>query len=78
VERLKEDGVANVAVEGLAATVFAFGQTSSGKTFTMGSYPLASHHDCGIIPRVLKCVLAFLNAFAPRASHHYGDLFPAV
>eukprot|EP00884_Botryococcus_braunii_P004132 jgi/Botrbrau1/1371/Bobra.0063s0079.1 len=39
---------------GINSTVFAFGQTSSGKTFTMGSAPLASHHNCGIIPRVLQ------------------------
>ena len=41
--------------EGYNACVFAYGQTSSGKTFTMGSGShLVSEDDVGLIPRVIN------------------------
>jgi kinesin family protein 4/21/27 len=46
--------------EGYNATVLAYGPTGSGKTHTMGMgsalHSMAEHH--GIIPRVIKYVLA--------------------
>ena len=39
-------------IEGCAGTAFAYGQTSSGKTFTMNG----SETDPGLIPRAIKDV----------------------
>ena len=41
--------------EGYNATILAYGQTSSGKTYTMGSYHKydTKKEDLGIIPRVI-------------------------
>ena len=42
--------------EGYNATILAYGQTSSGKTYTMGSAFNSNidEKDLGIIPRVIK------------------------
>ena len=48
-------------MEGYNATLFAYGQTSSGKTFTMEG---VSHEDPelkGIIPRVMESLFELLN-----------------
>ena len=44
--------------EGYNATILAYGQTSSGKTYTMGSYHKygTKEEDLGIIPRVVTRV----------------------
>ncbi|GMH23207.1 hypothetical protein Nepgr_025050 [Nepenthes gracilis] len=42
--------IIHASVEGFNGTVFAYGQTSSGKTFTMNG----SQNDPGVIPRAVK------------------------
>lgn len=43
------DGV----LEGFNGTVFAYGQTASGKTHTMEGSSLDGDHEAGIIPRMV-------------------------
>lgn len=44
--------------EGYNATILAYGQTSSGKTYTMGTSDLAglSEDEIGIVPRVINFI----------------------
>jgi hypothetical protein len=51
------DNLLNQTIDGYHATVFAYGQTSSGKTFTMeGSEKDKSENDinCGLIPKAIR------------------------
>ncbi|KAJ3415476.1 hypothetical protein HDV05_004918 [Chytridiales sp. JEL 0842] len=50
-------------VDGFNVTIFAYGQTSSGKTYTMGSNNNATTPDaqCGIIPRVIRQVMKLIQ-----------------
>jgi kinesin family member 5 len=43
-------------LEGYNATIFAYGQTSSGKTYTMEGSDIRSERDKGIIPRVVEAL----------------------
>ena len=45
----------NSALEGYSATIFAYGQTGTGKTHTMQG---ASGEERGIIPRSLEMIVA--------------------
>jgi hypothetical protein len=46
--------IVNSLFEGINGTIFAYGQTASGKTYTMqGSPILADLEKCGIIPRTV-------------------------
>jgi Tfp pilus assembly pilus retraction ATPase PilT len=51
--------VVNSVLEGFNGTIFAYGQTSSGKTYTMQGYDIDQPGNKGIIPRM---VLNQLNA----------------
>ncbi|KAI7873353.1 P-loop containing nucleoside triphosphate hydrolase protein [Mucor mucedo] len=51
----------NQAMEGYNATVFAYGQTASGKTFTMGT-----ETEPGVIPRSVENVFAFIKKAITR------------
>ncbi|KAI8843189.1 P-loop containing nucleoside triphosphate hydrolase protein, partial [Chytriomyces cf. hyalinus JEL632] len=50
-------------VDGFNVTIFAYGQTSSGKTYTMGSSNTAEtpEKDLGIIPRVVNQVMDLIK-----------------
>ncbi|CAK7347392.1 unnamed protein product [Dovyalis caffra] len=52
----------HAAVEGFNGTVFAYGQTSSGKTFTMNG----SQNDRGIIHRAVKDVFNKIHMISER------------
>ncbi|KAK1406689.1 hypothetical protein QVD17_38297 [Tagetes erecta] len=54
--------IIHAVLQGFNGTVFAYGQTSSGKTFTMNG----SHHDPGIIHRAIKHIFAQTNASTDR------------
>lgn len=43
-------------LEGFNGTVFAYGQTSSGKTFTMQGPDIYDRNMKGIIPRMIKTI----------------------
>jgi hypothetical protein len=45
------------AMEGYSATVFAYGQTSSGKTYTM----MGSEHNPGVIPEAIYDVFEYIS-----------------
>ena len=51
--------IVNSAMEGINQTVFAYGQTSSGKTFTMKGYPV-NGEITGLIPLSVQQI--FINA----------------
>lgn len=48
-------------MQGFNGTVFAYGQTSSGKTFTMSGPDLEDPISMGIIPRMVNTVFDFIN-----------------
>eukprot|EP00968_Pinguiococcus_pyrenoidosus_P026010 scaffold7052_cov254-Pinguiococcus_pyrenoidosus.AAC.15 len=52
-------------LQGYNGTIFAYGQTGTGKTHTMGILETVTEESAGIVPRALKDVFAF----ADRASH---------
>ncbi|KAL8243119.1 hypothetical protein R6Q59_009377 [Mikania micrantha] len=54
--------IIHAVVEGFNGTAFAYGQTSSGKTFTMNG----SENDPGIIHRAVKDIFAKTNASTNR------------
>ncbi|KAI3465239.1 hypothetical protein Pfo_021902 [Paulownia fortunei] len=60
-ELLTKD-IINAAVEGFNGTAFAYGQTSSGKTFTMNG----SENDPGIIHRAVKDIFAKIQKTSDR------------
>ncbi|KAL3617867.1 hypothetical protein CASFOL_038188 [Castilleja foliolosa] len=60
-ELLTKD-IISAAVEGFNGTAFAYGQTSSGKTFTMNG----SENDPGIIHRAVKDVFAKIQKTSDR------------
>lgn len=58
------------AMEGYNSLVFAYGQTASGKTFTL----MGSEDEPGITPRALKDVFGYIRKVStclpPRYEHH--------
>ncbi|XP_056697864.1 kinesin-like protein KIN-7N isoform X2 [Spinacia oleracea] len=60
-ELLTKD-IISAAVEGFNGTVFAYGQTSSGKTFTMNG----SENDAGVIHRAVKDVFDMITKHDER------------
>ncbi|KAI7902099.1 P-loop containing nucleoside triphosphate hydrolase protein [Cokeromyces recurvatus] len=52
----------NQAMEGFNATVFAYGQTASGKTFTM----MGTETEPGVIPRSVSQIFDFIKKAATR------------
>ncbi|KAI5121050.1 hypothetical protein M0805_008626 [Coniferiporia weirii] len=52
----------NAAMDGYNAVVFAYGQTASGKTFTL----TGTDEEPGIIPRAMKDVFAFIRRTPTR------------
>ncbi|KAI8609063.1 P-loop containing nucleoside triphosphate hydrolase protein [Chytriomyces sp. MP71] len=56
-------GLVHQFVDGFNVTIFAYGQTSSGKTYTMGStnHFDTSEHEMGIIPRVVHQVMNLIS-----------------
>ncbi|XP_051123669.1 kinesin-like protein KIN-7N isoform X2 [Andrographis paniculata] len=55
-------GITDAAVEGFNGTAFAYGQTSSGKTFTMNG----SENNPGIIPRAVKDIFGKIQEATDR------------
>lgn len=49
-------------MEGFNGTVFAYGQTSSGKTFTMAGVDIEDPEHMGIIPRMVSTVFGQIEA----------------
>jgi centromeric protein E len=52
----------HAAMEGFNAVIFAYGQTASGKTFTLSG----TDDEPGIIPRAMKDVFAFIRRTSTR------------
>ena len=46
--------VVSEMLQGTNGTIFAYGQTGTGKTYTMGILDFISSEDAGIIPRALS------------------------
>lgn len=51
--------VVDSVLEGFNGTVFAYGQTASGKTHTMEGSAVDGGMNAGIIPRMVESVLCF-------------------
>ena len=49
-------------LDGYNGTIFAYGQTSSGKTHTMLGEDIESEEHRGIIPRMVKGIFAKISA----------------
>ena len=49
------------AFEGINGTLFCYGQTASGKTYTMEGIP-SDNNLCGIIPRMMQLVFEIINS----------------
>lgn len=48
-------------LQGYNATIFAYGQTGTGKTFTMEGFSHTSGNgDCGIIPRSVEEIFNYI------------------
>ena len=61
-EQVKE--LVHNALDGINQTVFAYGQTSSGKTFTMRGYP--QKNQLGLIPLSVKEIFDTIQLDATR------------
>jgi kinesin family protein 11 len=62
-ERLYETAVAPMVdevLQGFNCTVFAYGQTGTGKTHTMTG-DMANQSECGVIPRAVGHIFKYLN-----------------
>ena len=65
------------ALEGYNATIFAYGQTGTGKTFTMEGFKYNLHDEQrGIIPRAIEDIFRYIQScedeetkFMVRASY---------
>ena len=53
--------IAEAVMQGFNGTVFAYGQTSSGKTYTMMGHKSKSPEETGIIPRMVKFVFDYIQ-----------------
>ncbi|QCD99053.1 kinesin-like protein KIN-7N [Vigna unguiculata] len=60
-ELLAKD-IIHAALDGFNGTAFAYGQTSSGKTFTMNG----SETDAGVIPRAVRDIFATIDTMSDR------------
>ncbi|KAH8548187.1 kinesin-related protein 11 [Umbelopsis sp. PMI_123] len=63
--RIYDNNVAklvNSTMEGYNGTVFAYGQTASGKTYTM----VGTHNEPGVIPRAVNDVFEYIKANSTR------------
>ncbi|RDX87764.1 Kinesin-like protein KIN-7N, partial [Mucuna pruriens] len=60
-ELLAKD-IIHAALDGFNGTAFAYGQTSSGKTFTMNG----SETDAGVIPRAVRDIFATIETISDR------------
>ena len=49
------------AFEGINGTLFCYGQTASGKTYTMEGIP-SDNNLCGIIPRMMQLIFEIINS----------------
>ncbi|XP_069097594.1 centromere-associated protein E isoform X2 [Pleurodeles waltl] len=54
--------IINSAIQGYNGTIFAYGQTSSGKTYTM----MGTNTSCGIIPQAIHDVFKVINEIPNR------------
>ncbi|XP_019435849.1 PREDICTED: kinesin-like protein KIN-7N [Lupinus angustifolius] len=62
VYNLLTEDIIQAALDGFNGTAFAYGQTSSGKTFTMNG----SETDPGVIPRAVKDVFSKIERMSDR------------
>ncbi|MED6123466.1 Kinesin-like protein KIN-7N, variant 2 [Stylosanthes scabra] len=62
VYKLLTKDIIHAALDGFNGTAFAYGQTSSGKTFTMNG----SKNDPGIIPRAVKDIFTKIETMSDR------------
>uniref|UniRef100_A0AC35F266 Kinesin motor domain-containing protein n=1 Tax=Panagrolaimus sp. PS1159 TaxID=55785 RepID=A0AC35F266_9BILA len=63
--------IINGFLEGNNGTIFAYGQTASGKTFTMLGPNINGHNDHGIIPRTIKEIFCVLDAKVENVLYFY-------
>ena len=66
--------VVGQALEGFNGTVFAYGSTGSGKTFTITG-GMQRYEDRGLVPRAISHAF---NTMAERPSHAYQVLEPSA
>lgn len=59
--------VVDSALEGYNATIFAYGQTGTGKTYTMEGFHEKQHDLRGIIPRSIEQIFSYIStSVSPR------------
>eukprot|EP00505_MAST-04D_sp_SCG-Rhode-Island_P000548 Stramenopile-MAST_4_protein_548 len=60
-------GVVDSALQGYNATIFAYGQTGTGKTYTMEGFHEKQHDLRGIIPRSIEQIFSYIStSVSPR------------
>lgn len=57
--------IVQAVMQGFNGTVFAYGQTASGKTYTMTGLSLYDYEDMGIIPRMVSTVFEQISDSDP-------------
>ena len=68
-ERIGRPVVSDV-LKGFNGTIFAYGQTGTGKTYTMGILDFVDNKHAGIIPRALAQVFETLSTPPSSSSSH--------
>jgi hypothetical protein len=53
--------VVNDVLKGFNGTIFAYGQTGTGKTYTMGILEFVNNEHAGIIPRAISLLFDYVN-----------------
>ena len=61
--------VVTEVLRGYNGTIFAYGQTGTGKTYTMGILQAVNSEHAGIVPRALSQVFEYCNAAVAASSH---------
>ena len=61
VYEISSKSIIEAVLEGFNGTVLAYGQTSSGKTFTMSGASFYNHETMGIIPRMISHVFDHIS-----------------
>ncbi|KAJ3316232.1 Kinesin-like protein kif15, partial [Boothiomyces sp. JEL0866] len=62
-------------LDGFNGCIFTYGQTASGKTYTMGGPPVQQPAQRGIIPRVASQILSYIEAHGRKEAGGVGNDF---
>ncbi|OQR81611.1 kinesin family member 3B [Thraustotheca clavata] len=77
-EQVYEDAIASLvekAVDGRSVTVLAYGQTGTGKTYTMGFLDATCTAELGVIPRVFEHLFRILDEKCSRIKMSFVQIY---